>query len=55
VLAEGGYEAVDSMIYYGQSGPYAEATEETIFGAIRRVAESVGLQPSRAPAAASRP
>jgi hypothetical protein len=44
VLAEGGYEAVDSMIYYGQPGPYTESVEDTIFGAIRAVAERVGLR-----------
>ncbi len=37
VLREGGYEAVDSMIYYGQPGPLAESVEETIFAAVRKV------------------
>ena len=36
VLREGGYEAVESMIYYGQPGPFAESVEEDIFHAIVR-------------------
>jgi hypothetical protein len=55
VLQEGGYEAVDNMIYYGQPGPFAETVEETVFGAVRRVAEKVGLGVSPAPSARSRP
>lgn len=49
VQREGGYEAVDNTIYYGQPGPLAETVEETVFAAVRRVAERVGL-----PAAAAR-
>lgn len=41
VLKEGGYEANDSMIYYGQPGPFAEDVEETIFESIRRVMKRV--------------
>ena len=37
VLREGGYEASDSMIYYGQPGPYSEEVEERVFDAIHRV------------------
>lgn len=37
VLREGGYEPVDSTIYYGLPGPFAETVEEEIFRAIRRV------------------
>jgi neutral ceramidase len=37
VLDEGGYEAVDSMIYYGQPGPFAGDVEERIFASIHRV------------------
>ncbi|MEO8129235.1 MAG: neutral/alkaline non-lysosomal ceramidase N-terminal domain-containing protein [Bryobacteraceae bacterium] len=43
VLAEGGYEAVDSMVYYGQPGPFTPEVEETIFHAIHRVMKRVGL------------
>ena len=41
VLLEGGYEAVDSMIYYGQPGPFAEDVEDRVFAAIRRVMQRV--------------
>jgi hypothetical protein len=34
VLKEGGYEAVDSMAYYGQAGPYTADVEDRIFSAI---------------------
>jgi len=54
VLQEGGYEAVDNMIYYGQPGPFTESVEETVFAALRRVAERVGVVAPRS-AAASRP
>jgi neutral ceramidase len=37
VLAEGGYEGGDSMIYYGLPGPFTPAVEDTIFGAIKNV------------------
>jgi neutral ceramidase len=37
VLNEGGYEASDSMIYYGQPGPFAQDVEERVFASIRRV------------------
>jgi hypothetical protein len=42
VLREGGYEAVDSMFYYAQPGPYAEDVEERVFAAIHQVMKSVG-------------
>ena len=42
VLREGGYEAVDSMIYYGQPGPFTEAVEETVFGAIHAAMKQAG-------------
>lgn len=37
VLAEGGYEAGDSAIYYGLPGPFASGVEETIVAAVRDV------------------
>ena len=43
VLQEGGYEAVDNMIYYGQPGPFTDSVEETVFAALHRVAERVGV------------
>ncbi len=42
VLKEGGYEAVDSMIYYGMPGPFSEEVEETVFEAVGRVMKRVG-------------
>lgn len=45
VLREGGYEAVDSMIYYGQPGPFQESVEETIVATVGRVLEAVGATP----------
>ncbi len=44
VLSEGGYEAVDSMVYYGQPGPFNQEVEETVMGAIRQVLERVGAR-----------
>jgi hypothetical protein len=44
VLREGGYEPVDSMIYYGQPGPFAESVEESVFAAIRSVMGQVGAR-----------
>jgi hypothetical protein len=44
MLGEGGYEVNDSMIYYGQPGPFAEDVEERVFAAIRQVAKKVGLK-----------
>jgi hypothetical protein len=48
ILKEGGYEPVDSMIYYGQPGPFNEQVEELVFDAIHDVMKRVGRQPSRA-------
>jgi neutral ceramidase len=42
VLKEGGYEPVDSMLYYGQPGPFAEDVEERVFAAVREVLRRVG-------------
>ena len=41
VLKQGGYEAIDSMIYYGQPGPFSEDVEDRIFDAIHRVMNRV--------------
>lgn len=45
VLQEGGYEGRDSMIYYGQPGPFTDEVEETIFASIRTVLGRVGIKP----------
>lgn len=42
IVEEGGYEAVDSMMYYGQPGPFDADVEETIFETIRKVMKRVG-------------
>jgi len=42
VLKEGGYEADDSMIYYGQPGPWADEVEERIFTTIQQVMKRIG-------------
>jgi hypothetical protein len=42
VLQGGGYEAVDSMAYYGQAGPFANDVEDRIFVAIHRAMKAVG-------------
>ncbi|MCL5743067.1 MAG: neutral/alkaline non-lysosomal ceramidase N-terminal domain-containing protein [Acidobacteria bacterium] len=54
VLKEGGYEASDSMIYYGLPGPYSEEVEDRIFGSIRQVMKRVGRKPVK-PSAPSLP
>lgn len=41
VLEEGGYEAVDSMIYYGKPGPFAPDVEERIFATIRQTLKRI--------------
>ena len=45
VLGEGGYEAVDSMIYYGMPGPFAEDVEDRVFEAIHNVLKRIGVRP----------
>ncbi len=42
ILDEGGYEAVDSMIYYGQPGPFAADVEDRVMSAVRQVMARVG-------------
>ena len=39
VLAEGGYEGADAMIYYGRPGPFADGVEELIVGEVHRLVE----------------
>jgi neutral ceramidase len=41
ILHEGGYEADDSMIYYGQPGPFSEQVEEQVFELTQRVMAEV--------------
>jgi len=42
VLKEGGYEADESMIYYGLPGPYDEEVEEHIMTTVSQVMKRVG-------------
>ncbi|MDE3166017.1 MAG: neutral/alkaline non-lysosomal ceramidase N-terminal domain-containing protein [Acidobacteriota bacterium] len=42
VLKEGGYEAVDNLIYYGQPGPFAPGVEDAVFAAIHQAMKEVG-------------
>jgi len=42
VLKGGGYEPVDSMIYYGQPGPFTGEIEETVMRGVHSVLERVG-------------
>ena len=42
VLKEGGYEADDSMIYYGLPGPYNDEVEDRIMTTVRQVMKRVG-------------
>jgi hypothetical protein len=41
MLKEGGYEPVDSMIYYEKPTPFAPAVEEIVFDTIHQVMKRV--------------
>jgi neutral/alkaline ceramidase-like enzyme len=47
ILKEGGYEAVDSMIYYGQPGPFDEHIEESVMDGVYSVMKRVGRKPAK--------
>jgi hypothetical protein len=49
ILQEGGYEAVENTIYYGQPGPLTESVEDEVVAAVKRVAAAVGLKARGAP------
>lgn len=42
VLREGGYEPLDSLVYYGQPGPFAADVEGRVFDAVHAVMKKVG-------------
>ena len=42
ILKEGGYEAVDSMIYYAQPASFTPEVEETIFDGLHKIMKRVG-------------
>jgi neutral ceramidase len=44
IIAEGGYEPVDSMAAYGHPGPFADDVEERILVAMHQVADRVGTR-----------
>lgn len=44
ILAEGGYEADDSMIYYGMPGPFTSEVEDLMLAGIRKTLNRVGLK-----------
>ncbi len=44
VLKEGGYEPVDSMIYYGHPGPFSDKVEDSVFGAARETLRKLGVR-----------
>jgi len=44
VLKEGGYEPVDSMIYYGHPGPFSANVEDTVIGAARQILRKLGAR-----------
>lgn len=44
VLKEGGYEADESMVYYGLPGPFADDVEDRIFKTIRQVLKNTGVK-----------
>jgi hypothetical protein len=41
---EGGYEVIDSMIYYDRPGPYTPEIEEKIIGKVRELNRSIGAK-----------
>jgi hypothetical protein len=43
ILKEGGYEAVQSMVYYGQPAPFTPEVEDIIHQSIRTVLKRVGF------------
>jgi neutral ceramidase len=55
VLREGGYEPVESMIYYGMPGPFADTVEEQVFQSARKVLKRVGARPDPRALHASNP
>lgn len=44
ILREGGYEANDSMIYFGQPGPFTPEVEDLVMTAMKRVLARVGVK-----------
>ncbi|ULQ52114.1 neutral/alkaline non-lysosomal ceramidase N-terminal domain-containing protein [Flavihumibacter fluvii] len=57
ILQEGGYEGNESMIYYGQPGPFAADVEDRVTKTVLQVMRNVGVEkitlPNEQPAAAN--
>ena len=49
VLREGGYEALDNMVFYDQPGPFAENVEEKVIAGCREVLGRTGAKSSVQP------
>jgi len=47
ILKEGGYEAVDSMIYYDLPGPFAPEVEEKVIKRVHELVQSCGRREQR--------
>ncbi len=45
ILAEGGYEADDSMIYKGLSGPFADDVQDRVLNTIHQIMVNIGVNP----------
>jgi prolyl-tRNA editing enzyme YbaK/EbsC (Cys-tRNA(Pro) deacylase) len=46
ILEEGGYEAEDSMIYYGQPGPFSPTVEDTIVLKVKELTKRLEMEMS---------
>jgi hypothetical protein len=47
MFKEGGYEVIDSMIYYDLPGPYKPELEEKIIGKVHELARRVGVKATK--------
>jgi hypothetical protein len=47
MFKEGGYEVIDSMLYYDLPGPYKPELEERIIGKVHELARRVGVKAAK--------
>jgi hypothetical protein len=47
MFKEGGYEVIDSMVYYDLPGPYKPEIEERIIGKVHELARRVGVKAAK--------
>jgi hypothetical protein len=47
ILEEGGYEAVDNMVYYGMAGPFAKTIEAKILDTVKSTVNGLGVSGGR--------